>query len=133
MKLNVDLIRKILVVVEENTDFTTYYKYEPDNVDKRLKKYTHDEIIYHLYQCDLSGLIEAEIPDSGDFAMVSDLTPKGHEFLANIRQDNIWNTIKSIGTKLGATSLSAFIQISSNVVSEIIKAYLGANGLLPIP
>ena len=133
MRLNMDLVRKILLVVEENTDFDSYYRYEPEQNNNLLRKYSHEEIIYHLYQCDLSGLIEAEIPDDGTYAVVKDLTPKGHEFLTNIRQDNIWNTIKGIGTKLGTTSLSAFIQISSNVVSEIIKAYLGANGLLPIP
>lgn len=125
MRLNIDLIRDILLTVEENTDFDSYYEYTTNQQDKRLKKYSHEEIIYHLNQCNLAELIIADIDDSGSIATVSDLTPKGHEFLANIRENKIWRGIKNIAKEVGSTSLSAIIQISSNVITELIKAQFG--------
>lgn len=133
MKLNMDLVRKILIITEDETDFFNYYKYEESLNDIRLKKYTHDEIIYHIYQCNRAELIDATFDDMCEIVKITDLTPKGHEFLNNTRQDNIWNTVKKIGLKIGASSLSAFIQISSNVASEMIKTYFSTNGIIPIP
>lgn len=61
---------------------------------------------------------------NGNFR-VSDLSPHGHEFLANIREDTIWNDVKSISSKVGSKSLSAVSQIASLVIAEIIKSQLG--------
>lgn len=133
MKLNSDCIRDILLMVEETTDFNHTVTYNKgDKFHKKLAKYTHEEIIYHIHQCDLSELISDVVYyDDGDSIDIADLSPHGHEFLENIRKDNIWSHVKTIGAKIGATSLSALIQISSNVISEIIKAQLAAGGLLP--
>ena len=63
--------------------------------------------------------------DAGEIIMISDLTPAGHKFLANSRQDTIWNNTKEIATKVGSKSLDALIQISSSVITELIKAHFG--------
>lgn len=129
VKLNVDCIRDILLTVEENTDFSDNFHYSvdehPNSMYQYLSKYTYDEIIYHVSQCEKSDLIsDVSYSDDGEIFTVQDLSPKGHEFLANIRAKTIWNKTKSIAKKVGATSLNAFIQISSNVITEIIKAEL---------
>lgn len=133
MKLNSDCIRDILLTVEEKSDFYHYVEYKKDKpVHKRLEKYTHDEIVYHINQCDLSELlIGVEHCDGSTVIFIRDLSPEGHEFLANIRQDNIWNGVKSVAKKVGSTSLSALVEISSNVISEIIKAQFGIGGVFP--
>ena len=35
----------------------------------------------------------------GDIVEISDLSPSGHEYLANIRSDNIWNKTKKLLVK----------------------------------
>lgn len=57
--------------------------------------------------------------------MVQDLTPTGHKFIENIRQDTIWNNTKSIAAKVGSKSLDAIMQIASNVITELIKSQFG--------
>lgn len=129
MKLNPDCIRDILLTVEEVTDFDTRLVYiMSDNQFSKLQKYTHQEIIYHIRQAEESDLIMGvSYPDSGEMCIICDLSPFGHEFLANIRKDNIWNNIKSISKQIGSTSLNALVQISSNVITEIIKAQFNLN------
>lgn len=77
---------------------------------------------YHLRQCNLNGFfVNAE-----DYFLISeyyvaDISPKAHEFLANIRKDTIWQKTKDTASKIGASSLSVLCQIASSVVSEIVK------------
>ncbi len=53
-----------------------------------------------------------------------DLTPDGHSFLANIREPSNWEKIKTVGHKLGCTSLPTLSNIASQVVAALIKQYL---------
>ena len=57
--------------------------------------------------------------------LIDDLTVKGHEFVNGIRDEKLWNKTKSIAAKIGAKSLDVFVQIASNVITELIKAELG--------
>lgn len=125
MRLNSDCIRDILLAVEDESDFNhsmEYYK-NSDSNNSRLKKYSHDEVIYHINQCKLSGLLlNVHFYDGAVHITIGDLSPEGHKFLSNIREDNIWNGVKSVAKKVGSTSLSALTQIASNVITELIKA-----------
>lgn len=126
MKLNPDCIRDILLSVEDACDFNKKLIYSRDTDIQRLQKYSHDEIIYHTRQCKLSELIiGSKMFDGGESCIIGDLSPAGHEFLANIRKDTVWNGVKSVAGKVGATSLSALTQIAANVVTELVKAQFG--------
>lgn len=127
MKLNPDLVRDLLLAIEDVTDAETYFEYFKNKpAPKRLKKYTHDEIHYHLVQCDMANLIVGfHRYDGGDYIIVGDLSPEGHKFLANVREDNLWNSTKEIAAKVGSKSMDTLIQISSSVITELIKAQFG--------
>ncbi len=129
MKLNSDCVRAILLTVEKHTDFNTPFQYDKDDFDyPLLKKYSYDEIVYHIKQCELSNLIfGVHYFDGGNNVVISDLSPEGHQFIANIREDKVWKGVKTVACKVGSTSLSAITQIASGVVSELIKAYFTAN------
>ena len=133
MRLNPDCVRDILLEVEAQTDYSTALKYDrAESVPDRFRKYSHDELIYHISQCDKAGLIEVMTYSwGGDLVMISDLTPDGHEFLANTRKNEIWEGTKAIAGKVGSASLSALVQIASNVVTELIKAQFGLGSLPP--
>lgn len=127
MKLNPDCIRDILITIEENTDYCNCWDFDAETVKhKPLSRYSLDEIVYHVSQCKKSGLIDGcEIYMGGIAGRVQDLSPYGHQFLADIRSDNVWNGIKAIAGKVGSTSLDAITQIASNVITELIKAQFG--------
>lgn len=91
------------------------------------KKYSPGELEYHVRQCDLSGLFYNCNRGFG-VTTIADLSPAGHEFLANVRKDGNWNKVKSIGKKIGLQSLSALMQISTQVAAELIQSQF-----LPLP
>lgn len=124
MKLNPDCIRDILLSVEDNSDFlhATEYKYASPKFP-RLSLYSQEEVAYHVMQCKNANLIyDVHFYDGGKTIDIRDLTPNGHAFLANIRENKIWTGVKAISAKVGSASLDAITQIASNVVTELIRA-----------
>lgn len=123
MKLNPDLIRDILLTVEETSSFdqiTQYYKDEHNFL--HLKNYSHDEIIYHIKQCDLANLIYGvHYYDGGLDIIITDLTPTGHEFIANIRENTNWNKVKTYAKKIGSFSIPVLQDIAIKVISNAIS------------
>lgn len=133
MKLNPDCARDILLSIEDACDFKTHWTYKQSSPNPKLfPKYSHKEILYHVRYCANAELIyKVLFPDNGAIIKVGDLTPQGHEFLANIRESKVWNGVKAIAVKVGSTSLDALTQIASNVITELIKAQFGITGGLP--
>lgn len=118
MRLNPECIRDILICVEDNTGLSKGVGSE--TICDLNPQYSKDEIIYHIRQCKFHKFIfiTVEIRDS---ILISDLTPLGHEFLADTRSNNVWNKTKSIATKVGSNSLAALAQIASGVVTNLIS------------
>ena len=87
-----------------------------------LQKYTFDEVRYHINQCELSNLITKVHKFLDGSCLIQDLSPSGHQFLADIRSDNNWNKTKSIAKTVGTSSLTAIKEIATNVIAEVIKA-----------
>jgi hypothetical protein len=123
MKLNPDCIRDILLEVEKSATFELGLFLDKDSGNSLFDKYSWSEIAYHLDQCTMANLLTyANIYYADEYADVGNLTPAGHEFIANIRQDTNWNKTKQIAKKVGSFSLSAIKDIASNVISEIVKS-----------
>lgn len=123
MKLNPDLVRDLLLTVEDICDFNHCMEYSKTSTSfERLNKYSHDEIVYHVKQCSQNNLIDGvTYYNNGEYFRINDLTPKGHTFIANIKDDNIWSTVKSHAHSMGVSSLSALTKIAINVVTNIIS------------
>jgi len=131
MRLNPDCVRAILLAVEEATDVETglYYTAGPDEDDENaptvLAGYTDNEIRYHINQCDLAGFFTDCNQYVNGNCLIMDLSPIGHEFLANIREESNWEKVKNISTKAGSKSLKAMSQIATAVIEGLIKSQLG--------
>jgi len=137
MKLNPDLVREILLYVEENThDFKSV---SVINMSKALiseGEYTIDELLYHLMQCDLSGLFygcrferiprndERHYIDYGR-AVIECLSPKGHEFIENVREKTNWEKIKSGASKVGSFAVSTLMSLAAQTIQQAISSKLG--------
>lgn len=120
MRLNPDCIRDILMAVETHSDFCTQAEYKVEDPFPEFSCYTHEEILYHIRQCEESGLItEVHYYDGGKHTDISDLTPTGHEFLANIRNDSIWKKVISKGS---GASLSILMELAKQTA---LKYFLG--------
>lgn len=141
MKLNLDCVRRILLCVENNTgirkscifidtglneaelmignDPTPPFDYQAE----LLKEFSNDELIYHLNYCIEDELLSTSSSSSQYATIVTNLTPKGHEFLANIRNDTFFNKVKDIGKEIGTNSLRDLTQIATSCATMLIKAH----------
>lgn len=126
MKLNPDCVRDILLIVESLPDLQHFYRFDETTCPQLFPQYSLEEVMYHIRQCELNGLlINPSHTMNYKSYTVSDLSPKGHEFLANIRENNVWADVKSIAGKIGSTSLATLTQVASNVITELIRAHFG--------
>lgn len=114
MRLNIDCVRAILESIEKTTTFDNSWEYEKGS--NLIADFSHEEIIYHVRQCHMSELVFGfQSFGGGDLIWIKDLTPRGHEFLANIRSNTIWNKIKEAA---GSASLSILIDLSAKLVRQ---------------
>ena len=121
MKLNPDCIRDILLCVEANTDLQHFLSIGPQDIPEEISQYSLDEIMYHIKQAELSGLLIAPSWYLDGGCMIKYLLPSGHQFLSDIREDTNWNKTKEIAKTVGSNSLDALKQIATEVISSVIK------------
>ena len=119
MRLNPDCIRDILLFIESTTDSNIRYV-NFETILNALSQYDEDTIHYHLYQIKNSELILNLHVSGGKPFLIGDLSPKGHEFLENIRSDSNWNKTKEIAGNIGSFSINNLSQIAIGVVTQLI-------------
>lgn len=123
MKLNPDCIRDILLTLEEECGPNKYFSF-PGNHPK-LEKYSNDEVLYHINQCVESGLVTGFKRYIRDSLQIKDLSPAGHKFLADTRDQGNWALIKEKLNKTGSFSLKVMISVASGVITGILNQQLG--------
>ena len=142
MRINMDCVRDVLLCIEENTGlqqrcFFVSYAYSEvqemigeELIDPRPyqldleKSYDNDELIYHLKYCAEAGLIVLGENNLTYQNWISDLTPKGHEFLAEIRDEGNWKKIKQACSKIGAVSMDIILEVSKSVLLAGFNSFL---------
>ena len=124
LKLNPDCIRDILLDIEAASTINTGWKYDSRTPSSRLSHYDRFEIAYQARYCMESGMISGfSIGGNSESVFATDLTPKGHEFLANIRNDTFFNKVKDIAKELCVESLPGLQQIALNAAMVVIKSH----------
>ena len=107
MKRNFDLIRKLLIYLEEKPDDKIV-----NAKDLEIDDYDEKDVMYNFILMDQAGLIRCErqysssTPDRVINVFPFSLTWDGHEFLELSRNETTWNNAKSIVlSKSGVLSL----------------------------
>lgn len=126
MKPDPDCLRDVLISVEENTSYNVGTYYPSDEMNSLKKKYSDMQIRYHILQAAKAKLIEP-ITEDDDLSRIyiDDLTPAGHDFLANIRNDNFFNKAKNTAKELGLESVRDIYHISTSMALVAIKEHFG--------
>ncbi|OJI31084.1 hypothetical protein VV99743_03016 [Vibrio vulnificus] len=127
MKRNMELIRDLMLTIEGH----------PNHIENiKFPNYSQDEVYYHV-----ALLIDARLL-KGDYMMIKNasmvpakiyiekLTWDGHEFLDDIRQENIWNVIKAdFKNDSIATIKTVAKDLALGFAKKKIKNILGENEL----
>lgn len=122
MVIDNDCIRDIMFTIEEKSSFEHPCRMTSISRYPALKKYEVDKLNYHLRYLLMKELLF--MPNKDDKTEY-DLTPAGHEFISNIRDDNNWNKIKGISSNIGFASLKVVSAIAEGVATAAINKQLG--------
>lgn len=114
MKLNYDLIRLLLLKIEDITD--GYSEFYNADIIKAFSDYSGAVILYHLKYLDDAGYIERYRHN-----VIIDITPIGREYLNSVRNNDIWEKTKQKIQSFGDVSLPIITEVSS----ALIKSSLG--------
>ncbi len=125
MKLNHECVRDVLICIEENLHYGCYIDFST----VELKNYSSEDLLYTAAKLLEAGFLNGEhisyigssIPD----IRITSITWEGHQFLDNIRDDNVWKNTKNVLSKLSSASLSMVGNIASQIISSMIQKQLG--------
>lgn len=123
MQRNMDLIRAILLTVEEKADLrarpVTVEGYEDDIVGR------HVELLYQAGYLDAAA--SAGISKPYTTILVKDLTWEGHEFSAALRNDTVWGKLRSSfsATELGGLPLQGLKEAAVAISKQLVLDRLG--------
>ena len=102
MKFDKDLMRDILLAVEAHPEPSANY------VPLDLPGYDAEVISYHVMLLDEGGFLKAmDVSDKSQLEWYPQrLTYSGHEFVATIRDGEVWGKTKAVASKVGGASVA---------------------------
>ena len=118
MKRDMDLVRSILMIVEEHE-----HGFAPQGIE--VNGYSREEIEYHAYLMLEAGLIDGSdvtsMADKSPAALISGLSWAGHEFLDSAREPSRWQQAKEMIGKFGGAPIAVW----TAVLVDLVKKNLG--------
>ena len=120
MKLDTDLVRQILLAVEE-------FPFDGSFHDVEVEGRTENEISYHVMLLHEAGLIEALDLSSQDGVCWKPqrLTYHGHQFLDAARSDTVWQKAKLWTQKSTGTLTLEGLKLA---LPHVVKALIQGGG-----
>lgn len=129
MRLNPDCIREVLTYIEENQTYVngTLGRLCAEDICDNITKFSRNDVRYSIKQLSNSDMLDSEIIKTASdsyIIYIFDISPSGHEFLANIRTENVWNQTKKVANKVGSFSIDVLTKISVAIVTQLIQQNL---------
>lgn len=120
MKRDMDLIRDILLAIESDSrlDGTRWIMPSSDGENLGIIGTSHseEEVAYHLQLLVEAGLVRGN--PTMDMPMISKLTWQGHEFLDNIKDQDVWSKTKDKIKGLSGVALSVVGELAAAEVKK---------------
>ena len=103
MKRDDDLVREILFRIEAEEDHVSAaFSQSLDTSEQGRREFGHVRLLRD------AGLLEL----SGKYGDMVRLTNKGHDFIAAVRDDNIWEKTKNVTSKAGVSTLGVLFDVA---------------------
>lgn len=123
MKLDYDLLRELLLLVEDISDGIT--KFSDEHIISLVKS-TNDgnAIFYHLKYLDDIGYVERYTTKNAYFeaAYTLDITPTGRTYLNGIRTDGKWDKVKELFSEnTEKLSIEAILFVASAIMQKTLN------------
>ena len=124
MKRDMDLIRDILLRMEEHDFASDADSGSNWRLDKEFEGHSEAEVMYHIGLLYKAGFIEAYDASTAreDYYEPSGITWQGHEFIDAARNQTVWNGAKEAATKYGG---SLPLEVMKAVLIKGASQFLG--------
>ena len=118
MKLNYDLIKQILIFIEESeeTDGSGPLMFHQNDAEESFPGVSFEVITYHFHILDDDGLIQGFDKFHGGFYF-NRLTANGHRVLEAMKNNGLWDKIKNGAIAAGISGLQ---QIPSTAIQVLL-------------
>ncbi len=137
MKLDIELVKQIMISLEDGTWYNDNSQWIVNNANikdlsyyRKANELKRNDIIYnHIKYCIDCGLIKSasvECTSSGGFLVHiynAKITPLGHDFLSSIRENEVWDKLKSLDFE--NLSLAQIIYFGTKLSTKWIEKKLG--------
>lgn len=122
MRLNNDCIREMLLYLEKSTTYEYPFIAAQDLIT-HLKEYDEDVVNYHIAKVQQGGLVD-EVNYRNKIPLdVSGLSWKGHEYIDAIRDDKVWQKLKTSTDNLDSVSFPVLVRLAEEVIKSFINKY----------
>ena len=111
MKLDNDLVRTMLLQVEEDVDGIKNFSVDSYCVNQ-FPDYVPEQTIYHMKYLIDAGFIQAR------HNYFRDITPIGRDFLNNVRDDKVWSATKKAVKPVGTVALNIVSEVAASIVKK---------------
>ena len=123
MKLDQDLVREILLVVEASEE-------DPRaSISLVVEGKTPMVVSYHVMLLHEAGLLVGQnhnhLGPGGFIWEPKHLTYKGHEFLDTVRDGEVWRRTKAGAEKAGVAGLGMLLDLGKAISKQMLKEKLG--------
>jgi hypothetical protein len=117
MKRDMDLIREILLAVSENPSCDGIrFNFFNTAEELGIHNYSTEEVAYHVSLLISAGYLDGKVMESFAVPCVKGLTWNGHEFIDNIKNQEIWERTKRRIASLSSVALSVVAQIAQSEI-----------------
>lgn len=124
MKRDLDLIRQIMLTLEEKMEYGKNFKSAQLIEVMQDKTLSADKLAYHLGLLVESDFIKAKEykHQSGEPTnyLINAITSQGQDFIDTIRQDTTWNKIKEKAYEIGGYNLPLLADIGFDILKDKI-------------
>ena len=124
MKRDMELVRKMLLAMEEQDSYRTKYPLTIDGYDENT-------ILHHAWLMQNAGLIacgEIGNPKPKDIAPQASpicINWEGYEFLANARDPEAWDKARAVLNDTGRDLSQVSLTVLTSILAEIAKKAVG--------
>ena len=113
MRRDMDLIRDVLIAVSDNPKCDGIYSNFFNSAEEfGIPNRSTEEVAYHVLLLMQSGYLSGNIEESFAIPSIKGLTFAGHEFLDDIRDQEIWNKTKERAKGIASVGLSFIWEIA---------------------
>jgi hypothetical protein len=126
VKRNLDLIRQMMLALEEDPDLNGRSRlngFASQLVP--LPDYDEDTLAYNLMMILDEGWLDGEYGMTSGTFTVTRLTADGHDFIDSTRSPDVWDKAKSIATSAGGDTLRFVLETAKGVIRAEIARKLG--------